>query len=292
VSFGLLNIPVAVYPGEQRSELRFHLLDSRNKARVRYARLNEETGEEVPWNEIVKAYEFDGGDFVPVTDEDFRRAKPEATQTVEIQGFVEEGDIDRRFWDTPYLLEPGKRGEKGYVLLREALKRTGRIAVGKVVIRTREYLAAVVPQGDALVLELLRYPQELRDPGELKLPSGDLADYKISDKELDMAETLVQAMAMQWEPSRFHDEYREKLLAWIREKAAAGGRVPAAPEPAGEAVPAGKVIDMMDLLQKSLERSRQQAPEQGKKEPRRKSARSAKTANASRSGKDAARRAG
>src|SRR3989339_1380560 len=170
ITFGLVNIPVTLYSAEKRDELHFKLLDSRNKARVHYERVNEETGEEVPWSEVVKAFEYDKGNYVLVEEEDFKRAAPEATQAVEIQDFVDREDVDYVYYDKPYYLMPGKKGEKGYVLLREILRRTGKVGISKVVIRTRQYLDALLAEGDALVLELLRFDQEVRKPEEFDLP--------------------------------------------------------------------------------------------------------------------------
>ncbi len=254
ISFGLLNVPVAVYPAEQRGDLSFHLLDSRNHARVRYQRVNEETGKEVPWDQIVKGYEFADGDYVLLTDEELESVAVEASQTVEIQSFVNAADIDLRYFDKPYYLAPGKRGEKGYVLLRETLANTGRVGIARVVIRTKEYLAALIALGDVLVLELLRFAQELRDHDDLGIPTGKISDYKVSRKEIEMAEALVEAMSTEWNPSDYHDEYREQLLAFIEEKAEHEGHV-VAPE-AKEPPATTKIVDMMDVLRASLEKQK------------------------------------
>jgi DNA end-binding protein Ku len=252
ITFGLVNIPVSLFPGERRSDLSFRMLDSRNNARVRYERVNEETGEEVPWDQIVKAFEYDGGNYVVLTDEDFDRVAVEQTQTVEIEDFVDADAIPYQYYDKPYILVPGKKGEKGYVLLREALKKTGKVGMAKVVIRTRQYLAAVVPQGDALVLEILRYANEIRKPEEYDIPTDDLSDYKISDKEIAMAAQLIETMSTEWKPDHYHDEYREALMEWIEKKIEAGGNiVPPEPE-VEEKKPAGEIIDIMDLLKRSM----------------------------------------
>lgn len=254
ISFGLVNIPIILHPAEKSSELHFQMIDSRNNARVRYQRVNEVTGEEVPWSEIVKGYEYEDGSYVMLSDEDFKRADREATKTIEIEDFVELDAIDRTFFDKPYYLAPAKGGEKGYVLLREALRRSGRVGIARVVIRTREYLAALVPQGDALVLELLRYRQELRDPGELDIPRGDPKSYKISERELELAENLVDSMKSEWKPGKYHDEYRDTLMKWIEKKVREGKTEALAEEEKEEpAETGGKVIDMMALLKKSLE---------------------------------------
>lgn len=250
ITFGLVNIPVALYPGERRADLSFRMLDSRNQARVRYERVNELTGEEVPWDQIVKAYEYDDGNYVLLEEEDFAKAAVEATKSVEIEAFVDLTAINYGYFDKPYYLVPENKGEKGYVILREALKKSGKVGIAKVVIRTRQHLAAVIPEGNALILDLLRFHQEIRNPDEYDLPGEDLGQYKISDKELLMAQQLIEAMAEEWEPDQFHDEYRDALLKWIEQKAQKG--TTEAPEPEEEPQEAGEVVDMMDLLQQSV----------------------------------------
>jgi len=258
ISFGLVNIPVTLHSAEKSFDLHFNLLDSRDHARIRYERVNEVTGEEVPWNQVVKAYDYDHeGNYVLLTEEDFKKAAVEATQTVEIEDFVDLKAIDPLYFDKPYYLLPAKKGEKGYVLLRQILKKTNMAGIAKVVIRTRQYLAAVIPLGDALVLNVLRFKQEIKAPKELELPAGDPKQYKISPKELQMAEKLVDSMSASWKPERYHDDYRNALLAWIEKKAKSGGIAPvAATEEEQPADKSADVIDIMKLLQKSVERRR------------------------------------
>lgn len=251
ISFGLVNIPVELHTMERRSDLQFRMLDSRNNARVRYERVNEVTGEEVPWDQIVKAYEYEDDEYVVLTDEDFKAAAAEATQTVEIEDFVKRDDIDLAYFDKPYILVPGKKAEKGYVLLRETLKNAGVAGIAQVVIRTKQYLAAVVPNGNALELVLMRYDGELRKPEDFDLPDEKPSEYKIAKKELDMARSLVENMMSNWEPDKYEDEYRQKLLAWIEKKAKADGEI-TPPTPEEEPEPAGEIVDFMELLQKSI----------------------------------------
>jgi DNA end-binding protein Ku len=250
ISFGLVNIPVTLYPAEQRTDLSFHMLDSRNNARVRYERVNADTGDEVPWDQIVKGYEYDDDRFVIIDSEELKRVAPEATRSVEIEAFVELSDIDLVYFDKPYYLEPGKKGEKGYALLREVLADTGRAGIARVVIRTRQYIAAMVARGDGLVLNLLRYPQELRPMADLELP-GSAEELGVSKAELKMARTLVDSMSATWEPEEYHDEYREALVKWIEGRIEAG-QIERAPEmePLDEEAPAP--INMMEALKKSL----------------------------------------
>ena len=253
LSFGLLNIPVSLYPAERKYDISFHLLDSRDQARVRYERVNEETGEEVPWDKIVRGYEFDGQGYVLLTDADFEKVRLETTHTIEVQSFVDADKMDVRYYDKPYYLEPAKGGERAYVLLREVLRRTNRTGIAKVVIRTKEHLAALLPCGEALVLDLIRWDQEVRRPDELQLPAGDLEKFHVREAELEMAKALIEAMTAEWNPSRYKDDYRERLLAWIEEK----GRTRAEPvAPREKETGGGKVIDMMAVLQASVEAAR------------------------------------
>jgi len=253
ISFGLVNVPVTLYPAEQRTDLSFHMLDSRNHARVRYERINADTGEEVPWDQIVKGYQYDDDRFVIVDSEELKRVAPEATRAVEIEAFVELADIDLVYFDKPYYLEPGKKGEKGYALLREVLAETGKAGIARVVIRTRQYIAAMVARGDALVLNLLRYPQELRPVSDLDLP-GPAEDLGVSKAELKMARTLVSSMSADWNPDEYHDEYRAALMKWIEERIEAG-QLERAPESADFDEDAPAPINMMEALKRSLAES-------------------------------------
>lgn len=250
ISFGLVNVPVSLYPAEQRTDLQFHMIDSRNQARVRYERVNAETGEEVPWDQVVKAYEYDDGNYVVLEKDELKKAAPEASKTVEITSFVDIEEIDPIYFDRPYFLEPGKKGDKGYALLRETMKQTKKAGIADVVIRTRQYVAAMIPRGDALLLILLRYQQELRNSNDLSLP-GDPDELGVTEKEMKMARTLVEAMESQWDPSEHHDEYRERMMAWIESKIESGD-IQRGPE-AAEAQAAPEPINIMDALKKSVE---------------------------------------
>lgn len=255
VSFGLVDIPVTVHPAEKRERLSFTLLDRRNMAPVGYEKINKETGEEVPYEEIVKGYEYAEGDYVVLQDGDFEKANVEATQTIEISDFVDAAEIPIEHFERPYYLAPTKKKSKGYALLRETLRKHGKVAVATVVLRARQHLCAVLVRGDALLLELLRYGHELRDPSGLDLPGGDLEELGITKKELEMAGKLVEGMAGEWDPSRYRDEYRDDLLELIEKKAGKGETEPVAvagPKPKKES----GVIDIMDLLKRSVERNK------------------------------------
>lgn len=252
ISFALVSIPVTLYSAEIRTDLHFHMLDSRNKARVHYERVNDETGKEVPWNEVVKAYEFDKNDYVILEDEDFKRAAPKAVKSIDIQDFVDIKNIDYRYFERPYYLVPDKSGEKGYVLLREALYKSEKVGIAKVVIRAKQYLAAVMPYGDALILNLLRFTQELRNPDEFNFPDKSLKNYNITEREMELASQLINSMASQWKPERYHDEYREALLKWIEEKSTHKAKHIRKEK----TEPNGKVINFMEALKSSLEKTK------------------------------------
>lgn len=273
ISFGLVNIPVALYPAEERDELHFSLLDQRDMAPVGYKHVNKNTGDEVGWDQIVKGYEYDKDQYVVLGDAEFRRANVKATQTIEILDFIKAGDVPPVYFERPYYLEPvQKTGEKGYALLREILRRTGRVGVARVVLRNRQHLALLAPLDDMLVLYLLRYHHELRDSKRLKLPSADLAALHINRREIEMAERLVEDMAAKWDPAKYRDEYRDDLMRVIDEKVAAGKTLEL--EQPGRAAPAGggKVIDFMTLLKRSVEEKEKQRPATARPRARKKAA--------------------
>ena len=253
LSFGLLNVPVSLMSGERRTDLHFRMLDSRDRKPVRYERVNADTGEEVPWKDIVKAFEYDKGSYVVLEQEDIKAAAPESHETVEVETFVDASEIDPRYYEKPYVLVPAKKAEKGYVLLRETLRGSGRVGIARVVIRTREYLAAVLPQGDALVLMLLRYPQELVDPADYALPEGKPSEYRVSAKELQMAEQLIDSMSGKWDPGDYKDEFRERLQAIIRKRIKSkGGTAKIDEESEAPEEATTNVVDFMSLLEQSL----------------------------------------
>ena len=254
ISFGLVNVPVELFSAQKRSaELDLTMLDKRDLAPVGYKRVNKSTGKEVPWEDVVKGYEYQDDKYVVLSEEDFRRANPEAAKTVEIVAFVDVDDIAPLYFDTPYYLSPGKRGEKAYALLRDAMAKAGKAGIATVVIRTKQYLAALVAQDDALVLNTLRYHKELKTAEDLEIPEK-LKDHKPSSKELDMALTLIDDMADQWKPASYHDTYHEDLLKRIEEKVKAGETEEITqPEKEEKAAKGAEVIDLMALLKKSVE---------------------------------------
>jgi len=254
ISFGLVNIPVGLFSAQgKEARLDFNLLDKKDLSPIGYKKINKRTGQEVPASEMVKGYELEDGNYAVLTDEDFRKANAKATQTIEIIDFVDLKDIHPVFFEKPYYLAPGKRAEKGYALLRASLKRSGKAGVARVVIHSREYIGVLAPYGRALVLDLLRYSGELRDPEELGLPEEDLKGLKVTEKELDMAGKLIESMTGPWEPGKYHDTYREELLGYIKRKVEAGETVRVEEAPAPEPKAGAEVIDIMSLLKRSLE---------------------------------------
>jgi DNA end-binding protein Ku len=253
ISFGLVNVPVVLFNAERRAgDLNFRLIDSRNAARIRYERVNEETGEEVPWDKIIKGYEYEDGNYVLMSEEELEQASPELTRTIEIEQFVDLDEIDVRYFDKPYVLVPGNKGEKGYVLLREAIDDAGKAGIARVVIRARQYLAALIAQDNALVLELLRYQQELVELSDLDLPSQNLREYGVTKKEIDLATKLIGGMTAKWDPSKFHDEYRDALMKLVQRKIESGQTEAIdVEEVEGEPIPS--TINFMDQLKKSVE---------------------------------------
>ena len=253
ISFGLVNVPITLYSAEQRADLRFHMVDSRNAARVRYERVNEATGEEVPWDKIVKGFEYDDGNYVLLSDEELERAQPELTKTIEIEEFVDVDEIAPMHFDRPYYLVPAKGGEKGYVLLREALAESKKVGIARVVVRARGHIAALMPHGDALILNLLRYGQELRSLEDYDFPSGSLKTYKITRKELDLARQLINGLSDHWDPQEFHDEYRDALMKLIKKRIESGETEEV--EELEEVEEAPRTVNFMAMLKKSVERS-------------------------------------
>src|SRR5437762_1889910 len=249
ISFGLVNIPIALYPATRREELKFRLLRKTELSPVNYKRDAEKDGREIPWDQIVKGYEYEKGKYVVLKDEDFQHVDLEATQTVDIQDFVDQEDIDPIFFYKPYYLEPQKGGDKAYALLRDALKGSKKVGIAKVVIKTRQYLAGVKPEDGALVLELMHFADELADTGKLHLPKK----VEVGKRETNMAKSLIDSMSAKWNPEKYHDDYREALMEVIEEKVEAGGKeIEEKPKKAPKPT---KVIDLVSVLQRSLEQS-------------------------------------
>ncbi len=273
ISFGLVNIPVVLYSAENRNHFDLTLLDRRDMKPVGFKRYNKESGKEVAWDQIVKGYEYEKDRYVVLTEEDFRRANVEATQTIDILNFVRAEDIPPTSFETPYYLAPDKRGEKGYALLRETLTKTGKVAIATVVIRTRQYIAALIPWSEMLVLNTLRYANELRPVKDLEIPAKRLRTTGVTPREVDMATKLVDEMSDRWNPTQYKDTYHEDLMRLINRRIKAGKTevVTAPGKGESEKQPGrAKVVDLMALLKRSVQRSAK---------PKRSSSRSERTFN-------------
>ncbi|HEX2055687.1 MAG TPA: Ku protein [Nitrospiraceae bacterium] len=258
ISFGLVNIPVVLYSAENRNSFDLTMLDRRDMKPVGFKRYNKETGKDVPWEEIVKGYEYEKERYVVLTEEDFRRANVEATQTVEILNFVDAEEISPTYFETPYYLAPDKRGEKGYALLRETLKKTNKVGIATVVIRTRQYIAALIPRDDIIVLNTLRYANELKPAKDLDVPSDNLKAVGVTPREVEMATKLVEEMTDSWDPKKYRDTYHEDLMNLIEKRIKAGQtEVVTEPEEEAEKPARADVIDLMALLKRSVEQKGQ-----------------------------------
>jgi len=245
ISFGLVSIPISLYPATRREELKFRLLRASDLSPVNYKRVAEADGKEVPWDQIVKGYEYEKGKFVVIKEEDFARVDVEATQTVDIMSFVKLEEVDPLLFYKPYYMEVEKSGDKAYVLLREALKDSGKIAIAKVVIKTRQHLAAIKPQKTGLMLELMHFPEEILDVSQFRAPAATTP----SKAEITMAKQLIESMSRNWEPTVYKDEYHQMLEKVVEEKIHHGAEKPA---PKAKQRKSGIVIDLVSVLQESI----------------------------------------
>lgn len=256
ITFGLVHIPVGLYPASRSQDIDFDWLDRRSMDPVGYKRVNKRTGREIAREEIVKGIEYESGQYVLLSDEEIRQAYPRTTQTIEIEGFVDGADIPFAFLDTPYFLAPAGRGaEKVYVLLRESLRDSGRAGIARVVIRTKQHLAALMPAGEALVLNTLRWADEMRDAADLDLPASGAKAPKLQAAERKMAAQLIESMAVDWEPGRYADAFRDAVMTLVERKVESGETEEV--EPLEEPAPAAdrsNVVDLTELLRRSLGR--------------------------------------
>lgn len=248
ISFGLIYIPVKLYNASETTELSFNMLRRSDRSRIRYVRVSADTGEEVSNDEIVKGYEYAKGEYVVLEEDDFKKANVRKTQTIEIVTFVEAANVDYKLYEKPYYLEPIKGAAKAYALLREALAQSGKVGVGRFVLRNREALGVIKPEGRVIVLNQLRYLSELRDPGELTLPEAGA----VPAPELEMAVKLIDTLSGEWQPEQYRDTYEDDLRAIIQAKIE--GREP---EPEGEAPIPIEVTDLFAKLSQSLEQAKQ-----------------------------------
>src|SRR5437870_2038182 len=246
ISFGLVYIPVAVYPATKEEKISFRQLRSSDLSPIRYKKVAEADSKEVAADQIVKGFEYERGRYVVLKDEDFEKVRIESTHSIDISDFVDLDQVDPKFFFRPYFLEAQKGGEKAYALLHKALSGTGKIGIAKVVIANREYLAAVKPDGLFLILELMHFATEVLTPEELNRPVTQL-----SDKELKMAQALIDSMSSEWQPEKYRDQYREALMEVIEQKAT-NKELPAPPVAAPRAT---NVVDLVKVLQDSINRS-------------------------------------
>src|SRR5215831_9850522 len=244
ISFALVSIPISLFSATRRSELSFHYLHKKDMSPVSYKRFCDVENTEVPWEEITRGYEYEKDQYVEITDEDLDKADVELTKTIQIQEFVQEEEIDPVYFDKPYYLEPQKGGERAYALMRDALAESGKVGIAKVVLKSREHLAAVKSVGNLLTLQTMRFAHEIVDSGSLNVPQK--AD--VSKKEMDLANTLIDSMSDKFDPGKYKDDYYDKVLGIIQMKVA--GVSPQAPAPKGPG-PA-KVVDLMEILKQSL----------------------------------------
>jgi DNA end-binding protein Ku len=252
ISFGLLQIPIALHGAERRAEtIRFRLLDRNDMNPIRNLRVNSETGKAVEWDDIVKGYEYEPGSFVPLEDEDLEKANPVATQTIDILDCVPADAIEPAFFETPYFTVPSKRSRKAWVLLRDALAKKNAAAIATFVLRTREQLCALMPVGDAIMLETLRYGHELRRAHDLPLPDEPAAKLRITPRELDMAARLIDEMMSEWKPDKYQDHYHDDVMKMIGQKLKTGRvRTPRSTKPKGQS--ATNVVDLVAVLRRSM----------------------------------------
>lgn len=248
IGFGLVNIPVKLYSATQQSDLDLDMLDKKDNSNIRFKRVNEKTGKEVPWANIVRAYNYEGN-YVVLDDEDFKKASPEKTKMIEIAEFVEEKEVDSMFYETPYYLEPAKGGEKAYILLRDALKKTGKTGIATFVLRSKESLALLKVSDKVLVLQKIRYQEEIRAIEDLKIP-----DTTPKPAEIKMAISLIDQLSAEFDISKYKDTYSSELMKLIEAKAK-GKKLPK---------PTMKVVhstskDLMEQLKASLETKRKKA---------------------------------
>ena len=257
ISFGLLNIPVSLQTADESKDLHFNMLDEKDFSPIKFRRVNANTGHEVPYSRIVKGYEYESGEYVILNKTDFLAANPKATQTIDIEDFVLMEHIDPMLFEKPYYLVPQKNGVKGYFLLRDALRHTEKVAIGKVVIRTKQRLVAIMPKGDYLICEILRFPHEVRAVNQVdyldEFTTGKKEKY--NSRELKMAEELIAGMTDKWQPQKYKDTYYNDIMKRIHTKIKQGKShtITSPDEFPSEREDRQKVVDLLPLLRKSLE---------------------------------------
>ncbi|NLA21128.1 Ku protein [Burkholderia cepacia] len=266
ISFGLVHVPVQLFPATRTVKPSFRLLDRRSMDPVGYRQINKRTGREVTREDIVRGYEYEKERYVVLTDDEIRAANPESTQTVDIVTFVDEGAVSFLYLDTPYYLVPDRKGEKVYALLRDALKDSGKIGIAHVVMRDRQHLGALIPVGPLLALDTLRWQEELRPLDELSVPAGDAKRAGVSARELAMAKKLIDDMSGSWTPDEYHDTFRDDILDLVERKVRAGRIEEIEDRPAQTGRAASNVVDLTELLKRSLKGGGARAADAGDEE--------------------------
>jgi DNA end-binding protein Ku len=249
ISFALVSIPISLFSATRRNELSFHLLHKKDMSPVSYKRFCDAEDVEVQWEDITKGYEYEKGQYVEITEEDLDKADVELTKTIQIQEFVQENEIDPLYFDKPYYLEPQKGGERPYALMRDALAQSKKVGIAKVVLKSREHLAAVKTVGEMMTLQTMRFAHEIVDAGELNLPKKA----EISKKEMDLAHTLINSMSDKFDAAKYKDDYYDKVLNIIQMKIKGVSPEAVAPKGPGPA----KVVDLMEILKQSLSETKQ-----------------------------------
>jgi DNA end-binding protein Ku len=244
ISFGLVNVPVKVFSATSSKDVRFHQLDGKSKSRIKQKRVSVATGEEVPYEDLIKAYEIAPDNYVTITPEELEALDPKASKTIDIEDFVDLDQIDPVYYERPYYLVPDKGGQKAYALLRNAMRETNKVGIARVVLRTKQYLAAIRPKDDALVMETMLFSDEVNPLDELDLPGPDV---DVTEREEKMARSLIDSLTTDFEPSKYRDEYRERVLELIEQKASGQEIVV---EDTAEEAP--RVVDLMAALEASL----------------------------------------
>jgi DNA end-binding protein Ku len=257
ISFGLVHVPVALFPATREDDIDFDWLDKRSMDPVGYKRVNKRTGKEITKENIVKGVKQEDGDYVLLSDDEIVQAYPKTTQTIEIEAFVTQAEIPFLFLERPYYLEPIGKGAKVYALLREAMVQAGAIGIARVVMHTKEHLAALIPTGPALLLNTLRWPEEIRPWTELKFPPEGKTAAGLKDAELKMAGQLIEELTTEWKPDDYSDKFKEAVMALIAQKAEAGESKKVTPlEEADDAGGSSNVVDLTELLKRSLNKGK------------------------------------
>lgn len=258
ISFGLVAIPIQLKSMEQKQHAHFHLLDNRDKSRIRYQRVNMNTEEEVPWSEVVKAYEIEKNHYIVLKDEDFNQnlEKKDHFNSIEITEFVNSDEIPSFYYEKPYYIIPDSKNHKAYVLLREALKKTKTVGIGKVMIRTKEYLSVIMPYQEGLILDIIRYQQNLREEEQENFPQESLKKYHVTDQEIKMAVALINEMTSDWNPEQYHDVEQETLMKWIEHHQ----QTQLKDSSTHKKTKRKEVVDFMTLLKKSMTKKKLKKP--------------------------------